>query len=404
MKTINKTMGLRRRGSVLASVLLSTVILFAIGTGLLSLSLHGQTLAIRTGKEVAARCAADAGLAKVVFEMNEKLKVKPWDDSTLPQVTDEALPNSNATFSYTVTGDIESGFTIECIGKSGQAERKVTCALPLEGPFESAIFADAGMSMENGAVVNWYNYTTDDENLQVGTGSIEPGAIDLKTGVTVNGDVVVGVGGDPDVVINAGWATITGETYALSESYEWPTITVPEALQQLPSGGALNDSATITTSGRYDSINLDNGAIITVDGPVTLYITGEILIKNSAQLQVVDGGTNPDAFLILYLDGNLECQNTSAINNQSRDAKKLKVYGLNGCQSMIFKNNSEFYGAIYAPNADVIFHNSADGFGAVAAKSFDQKNSATFSYDASLRDVSINDEAVRFVVRQWREE
>ncbi len=401
---ITKTkMRSKRRGSVLASVLLSAVILFAIGTGLLSLSLHGQTLSIRTGKEIAARCAADAGLAKVVFEMNEKLKVKPWDDSTLPQATDEALPNCDATFSYTVTGDIESGFTIECTGKSGQAERKVTCTLPLQGPFELAIFADAGIDMGSGAVVNWYNYTDDDENLQVGTSSIESGAIELKTGVTVNGDVVVGVGGDPDVVIDAGWATIAGETYALSESYEWPTITVPEALQQLPSGGTLSSSTpTITTSGKYDGINLDNGAIVTIDGPVVLYITGQVIIKNSAELQVDD--TNPDTSLILYLDGNLECQNTSAVNNQSRDAKKLKIYGLNGCQSMIFKNNSEFYGAIYAPNADVIFHNSADGFGAVAAKSFDQKNSATFNYDASLRDVSINDEAVRFVVKQWREE
>ena len=110
-----------RRGSALALILATMVILLLIGTSLLSLGLHGQTLGIRTSKEIAARCAADAGLTKAIFEMNEKLKVKPWDDSILPETTDESLTNSDAAFSYTVTGDIDSGYIIESIGRSGRA-------------------------------------------------------------------------------------------------------------------------------------------------------------------------------------------------------------------------------------------------------------------------------------------
>jgi hypothetical protein len=84
--------------------------------------------------------------------------------------------------------------------------------------------------------------------------------------------------------------------------------------------------------------------------------------------------------------------------------KNLKIYGLDGCESMIFKNSSDFYGTIYAPNADIEMNNSADVYGSVIAKNFDQKNSASFFYDASLRDVSVKDEAVRFVVTDWHEE
>ncbi|GAH24217.1 unnamed protein product, partial [marine sediment metagenome] len=40
----------------------------------------------------------------------------------------------------------------------------------------------------------------------------------------------------------------------------------------------------------------------------------------------------------------------------------------------------------------------------LSARSFVQKNSATFNYDASLRDVSEDERIVRFVVEQWREE
>ena len=134
MKTTNKTVRSRRRGAALPLVFLVLVILLVIGNGLLSLSLHGQTLGIRTSKEIAARCAADAGLTKAIFEMNEKLKVKPWDDSILPETTDESLTNCDAAFSYTVTGDIDSGYIIESIGRSGRAERKVSCTLSLQGP------------------------------------------------------------------------------------------------------------------------------------------------------------------------------------------------------------------------------------------------------------------------------
>ena len=336
--------------------------------------------------------------------MNERLKVKPWDDSTLPQVTNEVLPNCDAIFSYTLTGDVDNGYIIESVGKSNQAERKVSSSLQLQGPFEPAIFTDTTINLKDGATVDWYNYGEDEKNLQIGSNSTEPASVDLKNGVTVNGDVVVGVGGDPDVVIRSGWATIAGESYALTERYQLPPITVPETLQSLPSGGTLKNSTTITSSGKYDRIYLKKGKIITIDGPVVLYIIGDVIIKNSAELQVVGADTNPDASLTLYLGGDAEVKNSGAINNKARDAKKVKIYGLDGCQSIILKNGSDFYGAIYAPNADVEMMNSADVFGAVVAKSFEQKNSATFNYDASLRDVSINDEAVRFVVKQWQEE
>ena len=81
----------KRKGSVIVLMLLAVVVLSVMGVGLLSLGLRGRTIAIRNTSKIAARCAADAGLTKAVFEMNEKLKVKPWDGSTLPQATNETL-------------------------------------------------------------------------------------------------------------------------------------------------------------------------------------------------------------------------------------------------------------------------------------------------------------------------
>ena len=48
-------------------------------------------------------------------------------------------------------------------------------------------------------------------------------------------------------------------------------------------------------------------------------------------------------------------------------------------------------------------NNSATVYGAVVVKTFDMKNSGVFMYDASLRDVNINDELVRFEIKRWHE-
>jgi len=376
--------------------------LLAVGVGLLGLGLGRRTLAIRNASNVTARCAADAGLTKAVFEMNEKLKVKPWDDSVLPQVTNEALPNCDATFSYTVTVDSDSDYTIESIGESIEAEKKVRCNLGLKGLFDYAVFAQMDITLKNSATIDWYNYDANDRLFSIGTNSIEEDSIGLNSGATVNGNIVVGAGGDPDVVIDDSGATITGQTYAATEIYDLPSVTVPEYLEDLPSQGTLQNPTTITTSGKYDAIDLGNSETVIIDGDVSLYITGDVTLGNSAELQIVNASTNPDASLTLYIGGDVEVKNSGAFNNLAQDSKKLTIFGLDSCQDIILKNGSDFYGAIYAPNTDVEMKNSADAYGSVVANSFEQKNSSTFYYDASLRDVEL-EKAACFIVKYWHE-
>ncbi len=396
---MNKILQSKKRGSAIPLAVVAVLILLAMGTGLLSLGLHSRINSIRTASDIAARSAADAGLIKALFEMNEKLKVEPWNGSSLPQETNISLPNCDAVFSYTVTGDLGSGYTVESTGISNQAQRTVSCTLQLQGPFEAAIFTKDGMELNNSAVVDWYNNTEDDKIMQIGTNSTASGSVVLRNSATVYGDVVVGMGGDPSVVINDYGATVTGDTRALTERYVMQPVTVPEWLESLPSGGAIQNDTTISNSARYSSIDLGNSETVTITGgDITLYITGGIILGNSAEL-----GIENDASLVLYLGGDFEGKNSSTVNNETQDSQQLKIYGLDSCETIQFKNSSDFYGAIYAPNADVVMNNSANIYGSVVSKSFDQRNSGTFNYDVMLRDVSINDEAVYFTITNWHE-
>jgi hypothetical protein len=392
-----------RKGSAITLVLLAVVILLIAGTGLLSLGFQSQILSIRATSDIAARLAADAGLTEAIYKMNEHLKIKPWDDYDLPYAINSALPNSEAVYSYKVIPESTSLYRIESAGEYGVSSRTVRCSLGLRTPFEYAIFMEDSIDLRPGTTIDWYNFDGDDE-LQIGTNSTEDGAIDAHVGVTINGDVVVGFEGDIDTVINSRHeAIITGDIYALNEEYELPSITVPSYLEVLGSGGVITNTIVLSGMGKYDGIDLSAGEVITVAGPTILYVTGDVVLDNASVLEVVDAATNPDAFLILYLGGDFLCRNDGIINNLSKDATKIKIYGLESCESIDFFSTSTFYGAIYAPNADVRLHNAVEFFGAVVAESFVQYVSADFHYDASLNEGTVNDEGVSFVVRQWSE-
>ncbi len=402
MNTTHRSVKFQRPGAVLPLVVISLVILVTMGAGFMQLDLQSKLTAIRGADEIGARTAADAGLIKALYLMNQKLAVKPFNDTILPQAADEALPNADGTFSYTVSGDKANGYKIQAVGDAVRSRRQVNASLQLKGLFDFAVFTKEKMVLRNGTTVDWYVPDAEGDNLKVGTNSTRENSLGLDASVTINGDIAVGVGGDPDTVIQAkNDATIAGSTYALPEEQMFPIIDVPPTLKTVTSLGNISASATIAASAKYDQVYIGNSGVIMIDGPVTLYVPGDIILDNAAQLQINDA--NPDASLTLYLGGNLILKNSGFINNLTKDPKRLKIFGLDSCRSIDFRTAGDFYGAIYAPNADVRSHNSVQIYGSIIANSYIQDVSANLWYDASLRDVSYNDIGVRFVIDHWFE-
>ena len=394
----------KRDGFAMALVIVTLIILFVTGVGLLSLGMHSRMFAVKTCSGIAARSAADAGLTKALFEINEKLKIKPWDDNNLPYAINEPLPDSDAVFSYKVIGDKNNGYTIVSVGRYGEVIEQVSCVLTLEGPFDTAIYGSDLISLKSGTTIDGFNYTKPDECLKIGTNSILPSRVIARSGVTIKGDVFCGPGGDPDVVIDSrNDAFITGVTYALDEVFEIPPVIVPQYLQSLPSLGNIIDNTTLTGPTRCEQINL-LGKTLTINGPVDLYCNGNFTLDIFSHLEIVDANINPDAYLNLYLNGIFTAKNSSSVNNAAQNPRKLKVYGLDNCTSFQFLIDSVFYGAIYAPNAEVALQNSVEVFGAIISRQLTQQVSADFHYDASLKEGCVSDEMVTFVIKQWYED
>jgi len=399
-------------GFALGLVMCVLILLLVVGAGVIRLGMHGRAIAVRDSSQIMARSAADAGLTQALYSMNQTLEAKTWNDSSLPSAIDAPLMDSPATYSYTVTkittaDSNDDIYSVTCTGKYGLARRTVKSTLEMRGVFEYAIFTLGSLTLKSGTTITAYNQDADDPPLQIGTNSTSSGAITAKTGVTIDGDVVVGPGGDPDVVINnTTEAAISGQTYPSLITHKTPNINVPQSLVDMVSSGIINTSATISSPAKYDSINLggatgsDPNKIdkVIIDSNIKIYITGDLKLGNGDEVII-----QPDASLTVFLGGNLYVDNSGAINNLTKDPKKLKIYGLDTCTNIDFKNSGTFYGAVYAPDADIHLYNSFTLYGAVVGKSFLQDMNANFYYDMSLREAAPHEIGVQLVVKRWSE-
>jgi hypothetical protein len=396
---------LKKPSFVMTLVLLTGVILLITGAGLLSLGLNSRTLAIRNATRIAARCAADAGLTKAICEMNERLE-NPLCGSYLVLAINEALPNCDATFSYSTVAKKDGEYIVRSVGKCGASQSTVYGRVRLQGRSEHGILVQDTISLKAGTLVDGFNSsdpTNTNVELQMGTTSILPDSIILNNGVVVDGDVLVGVGGDVNTVIKDLGAK-TRYRYCMLEEMDFPTVTLPA----LPNKGTINaHSKTIIIhpkdSGEYNSITLKRGnqpaKLEITGGEVVLHITGDIDLGQDCEIEVKKG-----ASLSLYVDGDILAGEDSGFNNQNVPAN-LKLWGLNeGEQQFQLNAKSEYFGQLYAPCATVTVRAKGNLYGAFTAKSFDMKSGGNIFYDGALRNVDLNDEGVRFILTRWRQE
>jgi hypothetical protein len=407
MKSLLKT---KKRGSAMALAIVVVLVLLAMGTGLLRMGLNSRVFSTRTTSDIIARSAADAGLTMALYQMNEKLKVTPWSASSLPKAGETSLPDCDATYSYEVTGNLTNGFIMQAVGKADNAQRTVYAIIGLKGLFDHALLTKGSLVLKSNTSVDGYNSADpfDTEfKVNIGTQSTADSMIVLNSGVNINGDVLVGLGGNPDTVIKDLGAT-TGNQLGGTENDPLPQITPPATLPDMGSDLAAK-SATITItptdSGQYGNISLassKNAGILEVDGgDVVLYITGNIDLGNSCEIIVKDNSS-----LTIYIDGDIVTGNGASIGteNPTKDTMTLQLYGTGTSgQNLDIKAKNEWTGVIYAPNAHLDLYANGDAYGAIVAESFEFKNGGNYYYDEALREVSLEDEGVSFVIERWYE-
>jgi hypothetical protein len=431
MKTKYKNDKTYRTGSILALAIVMVVILFIMGMALLELGFGARLNAIIGAGYISARAAADAGIAQALHEMNMEANEpgfpfnRDWTGHTGTAPADFSdSAYGNATYEYEIRGpqayyEIVSTGRALSMGTSSRATKTVHAALRVITKYDG-IWTRYGFALYSGSLVDGYNSadpTDPDTYVKIGTDSILQDAILLNPNCVVDGDVLVGFGGDVDTVIKQQPGAITGPQYPLPSAMPMEENELPPdwaGVAGLPIVFDPCGVATITQSGDYvyDSITLPEGHTLRVGdmlnvANVRIYIAGDLWLKHAAQLCITGIPGEEHALtwssLSLYLEGNLDGGNSNGINNETLKPGQFRLIGTSTERvKWVIRNGGDFYGVYDAPNADIEIKESGDIYGALIGRTFEQKAKCNIWYDEDLRDPTLWPRG--FGISRWWEE
>jgi hypothetical protein len=146
---------------------------------------------------------------------------------------------------------------------------------------------------------------------------------------------------------------------------------------------------------RFDAIRLSSSKKITVNGDVELYVDGEIKMSASAEINVTPGSK-----LTMYHDsGDVTLSGHGLVNSSYLPTNFLLKSSTTGTVKV--SGSSGFYGAVYAPDADVKITGNTDTYGAFVGSTVDFQGTADFHYDEALGELGGG--TGDYIVKAWRQ-
>ena len=237
----------QRKGAILALLVMVVLLLSMTSLALIRVGAEARVRTVKSDLQTAARFAADAGIERALYLMNEQLAAGTWALDDVPTFTGESLAGGNADYTVTFTGDLASGYQLTSVGHSNNQTKTIRATIALTSPVakDFAILSKDGIDFKSGSTVGGFNSANlgdTDVPVKIGTLSTDSGAIGIDNNVTIDGDIYLIPDGDPDTVINAhSGADINGNIFFLPSYYSLPPISPPDyvASQGLISGNTI---------------------------------------------------------------------------------------------------------------------------------------------------------------------
>ncbi|AQQ72167.1 hypothetical protein SMSP2_02548 [Limihaloglobus sulfuriphilus] len=298
------------------------------------------------------------------------------------------LRNSSKPASYSFQIKTDKNFTqfeLAASGRCANETKDIHALLVPRGPW-------FGIGTKNGFILHVHTSlgtVPSNAKMVMATNSIVKNSVELKNGVVVPGDIVVGPGANPDEVVSLKHgAGVTGTISTNYEKIEFPDVVAPVLPNRSwPKTKGNSNEIVIDSSGAYPGIKTKNSDVIRIEGDVEMVIDGDFSLGNGSEVRISNGSS-----LRLYCTSKFEAKNGSGIINENYSsggsdesivnaAKSFKLFGTPSCSIVNLKNSSELVGSVYAPDALLLLHNSADFYGALlGGLMVDIRNSGTFYY------------------------
>jgi len=237
-------------------------------------------------------------------------------------------------------------------------------------PFKNAIHAKNGVELVGNAWTDSFDSRNGPYNPinnkghkgHVSTDGIAAGVITVNTNSSVDGDAIVGPGGNPAVAINNN-GIITGIQGVAPGAQNLPLSSIPAGLVNQGPLSIAGNREVVLSEGTYwfSSINITGNGRLKTTGAVKIYVTGNIDVGGNG----IATANNLPPNLLIY--------GTVDPGDPTQKTTIVKIHG-----------NGDFYGAVYAPAAFLDVYGNGAVYGALTGNTAKINGNGGFHYDEAL--------------------
>lgn len=274
-------------------------------------------------------------------------------------------------------------------------------------PFHFAAFGKYSFLMNGSAATDSYDSELGQYNSSGNIGSegdvgTNATVLTLSGNPMVNGDVSVGIGG---VIVENGTGGPTGVFYSGEAktgcNQDMPVVSVPEELTNESSGGNFRQTwstrdLTIGGTLHYDNFTVGSDHVLNLTDGTKLYVSGNFTVNGAATLNILGD-------VEIYVDGTINIAGSGIVNVTQRPPN-LKVFGTSTDsrqQRITISGDSDFYGSIYAPEAEINVPGSAEVYGSIIGGDVSLTGDGDLHYDEALSREILDDYSYEF--SSWEE-
>jgi len=409
MKNINiyKIMG-NEKGMVMVIVLMLVAVLVILGTtGILTVTTD-MKISSNFRENARALYDAEAGVNAVIAKVNDGTFT--WPATGNSQVVTVACPSDfkfngcagAGTTSVTVTNVDGTYYQFQVTGYGyNNAAKTIEVRFKRKPAFDFGLFADGVVDLK--ASVQVYSYNSNVTPNPTTTDSLHNGDVGSNTeivgynGTLVDGDAGLGASaGGTTATLNIKSGTVITGTSGTEVGRVDPDplgAVGGELSAKFTTYSATNDNTLTGTTGVSGTVINGGATLVGKPGGANYYISSLTLgNRDTLTVDTTNGPVN------IYMTGELEAKNGSLIN-VTGSTLDFSIFS-NSTDKIVFKHGSAFKGVVYAPYAPIEMKNSADTYGLIWGGSIDIKNSGQFYFDEALNDKFLSK---KVTVASWKD-
>ncbi|MSR63585.1 MAG: hypothetical protein EXS08_14200 [Planctomycetes bacterium] len=205
------------------------------------------------------------------------------------------------------------------------------------------------------------------------------GDVSIGSNNKIFGDAIFGPTGKVDV---GSGAVVTGGTSARPELEELPPVEVPDVAMKSVAVKYTGGSPMIVAPGEagYSSLSIGKNSKLVLKGPLT-FVVGTFLLGTGAEL-TFDTSDGP---VQMYVTDSLDLSTSSIVSTSTQvTSDSIIMVSAPAGKTVSFGAKSQFYGFIYAPEAEIHMSAQYELYGGLVCKELQLAAQGKLHYDLSL--------------------